>query len=64
LVCGQSNNNGGTVTVSEGTHTANTALLGQYTAASFVPAGGFGGTIIYDPPAATLTQTLAQPQHA
>jgi hypothetical protein len=45
---------------------ADVALLGQYTAASFVgPAGAFGGTPTYDsPPAATLEQTLTQPLHS
>jgi hypothetical protein len=59
-----SNNTGGTLKVSDGTNTANIALLGQYTAASFVMAtDGSGGTLIHDPPA-TLAQTLAQPQQA
>jgi hypothetical protein len=58
-------NTGGTLTVSDGTHTANIALLGQYTAASFVmSADGFGGTHIQDSPPATLTQALTHPQHA
>jgi VCBS repeat-containing protein len=52
--------------LSDGTQPANVALLGQYTAASFVgPAGAFGGTPTYEsPPAATLAQTLAQPLHS
>jgi hypothetical protein len=52
--------------LSDGTQPANVALLGQYTAASFVgPAGAFGGTPTYDsPPAATLEQTLTQPLHS
>src|SRR5262249_54927271 len=46
-----SNNTGGTLTVSDGTHTANIALLGQYMAASFaMSADGFGGTLIHDTP--------------
>jgi hypothetical protein len=58
-----SSNTGGTLTVSDGTHTANIALLGQYMAGSFVmSADGFGGTHIQDPPPATLT--LTHPQHA
>jgi hypothetical protein len=58
------NNTGGTLTASDGTHTANIALLGQYAAASFVmSADGFGGTLIHEAPA-TLTPTLTQPQHA
>ena len=57
------NNTGGTLTASDGTHTANIALLGQYAAASFVmSADGFGGTLIHEAPA-TLTPTLTQPQH-
>ena len=60
-----SSNTGGTLTVSDGTHTANIALLGQYMAASFVmTADGLGGTLIHDLPPATLTQTLTHPQHA
>jgi hypothetical protein len=60
-----SSNTGGTLTVSDGTHTANIALLGQYMASSFaMSADGFGGTLIHESPAATLTQTLTQPQHA
>ena len=43
-----SNDTGGTLTASDGTHTANIALLGQYTAASFVmSADAFGGTLIH-----------------
>ena len=60
-----SNNTGGTLTASDGTHTANIELLGQYMAASFVmSADGFGGTLIHDVAPATLTPTLTQPQHA
>jgi len=59
-----SNNTGGTLTVSDGTNTANLGLFGQYTAASFAMAtDGSGGTLIHDPPA-TVAQTLTQPQHA
>ena len=50
-----SNNTGGTLTASDGTHTANIELLGQYMAASFVmSADGFGGTLIHDVAPATL----------
>jgi hypothetical protein len=60
-----SNNTGGALTASDGTHTATIALLGQYMAASFVmSADGFGGTLIHDVTPATLTPTLTQPQHA
>jgi hypothetical protein len=58
-------NSGGTLSVTDGTHTANIALLGQYMASSFVKsADGFGGTLVQDPPPATLAQMLTQPQHA
>ena len=60
-----SNNTGGTLTASDGTHTANIELLGQYMASSFaMSADGVGGTLIHDLPPATLTHTLTQPQHA
>jgi len=53
------------LTASDGTHTANIALLGQYTAASFAMAtDGSGGTLIHDVAPATLALTLTQPQHA
>jgi autotransporter passenger strand-loop-strand repeat protein len=46
------NNLSGTLTVTDGVHTANIALLGQYTASEFVMAGdGLGGTAItFTPP--------------
>jgi hypothetical protein len=51
-------NSGGTLMVSDGVHTANVALLGQYAGSSFVMAGdGHGGTLITDP---SLLGTLAQ----
>ena len=58
-------NSGGTLTVADGTHTANIALSGQYMASFVKSADGFGGTLIQDAPPATLTQTqtLTQPQH-
>jgi hypothetical protein len=58
-------NSGGTLSVTDGTHTANIALLGQYMASFVKSADGFGGTLIQDAPPATLTQTqtLTQPQH-
>jgi VCBS repeat-containing protein len=47
------NNTGGSLTVSDGMHTANIALLGQYTVASFTMVGdGHGGTLLTDPPVA------------
>ena len=42
-----SSTNSGTLTVSDGTHTANLALLGNYTAGSFaMSVDGHGGTLI------------------
>jgi hypothetical protein len=46
-----SDNSGGTLTVSDGLHATSLALLGQYAALSFVMASdGHGGTLITDPP--------------
>ena len=63
-----SNNTSGTLTVSDGTHTANIALLGQYVAAQFsIASDGHGGTMVTDPPLTGTTQAqsfLTQPQHA
>jgi hypothetical protein len=45
-------NTGGTLTVSDGLHAQSLALVGQYAASSFVMASdGHGGTLITDPPA-------------
>jgi ELWxxDGT repeat protein len=56
-------NTGGTLTVSDGTHTANIALIGSFTASSFVMGGNLNGvgTLITDPPAQQAM--LAQPNH-
>jgi hypothetical protein len=44
----------GTLTVTDGTHTASLTLIGQYVAAQFTSASnGHGGTLIGDPPVAT-----------
>ena len=41
----------GTLTVSDGTHTAKLALLGQYVVGNFtMESDGHGGTLINDPP--------------
>ena len=57
----------GTLTVSDGAHTANIALLGQYVAANFnLASDGHGGTLVSDPPviaAADQQHFLAQPLH-
>ncbi|WP_407117521.1 hypothetical protein [Bradyrhizobium sp. LMG 9283] len=53
-------NTSGTLTVSDGVHTAHVTLLGQYVTAQFTSAtDGHGGTLIGDPPiyhAATVAQ--------
>jgi hypothetical protein len=54
-------NTGGTLTVTDGTQSANIALLGQYTAASFaMTSDGNGGTLITEPAVVTPNH-LAQP---
>ena len=63
-----SNNTSGTLTVSDGTHTANIALLGQYVVGQFnIASDGHGGTMVTDPPLTGTAQAqsfLTQPQHA
>jgi hypothetical protein len=50
---------GGTLTVTDGSHTANIALLGNYTASTFVTSSdGHGGTNVVDPSA---TETVSAP---
>ena len=52
-------NTSGTLTVSDGIHTANILLLGQYATAQFNKnSDGHGGTVITDPPLTSST-TLA-----
>ena len=61
------NSSGGTLTVTDGTHTANIALLGNYLASSFVTSSdGHSGTAVVDPVLASSSQqlVLSQPQHA
>ena len=54
---------GGKLTVTDGSHIANIALLGNYLASTFVPSSdGHGGTLITDPPA--NQQSLLSPPHA
>ena len=56
---GNSGNSGGTLSVSDGTHTANLALLGNYMASSFATSSdGHGGTLITD-----AAQSSIQPPH-
>jgi enterochelin esterase-like enzyme len=57
---------GGTLTVTDGSHTANIALLGDYMASTFVTSSdGHGGTNVVDPSATGTSQTslLVQPHH-
>jgi hypothetical protein len=57
-----SNNTGGTLTVSDGVHAANLALLGQYAASSFATASdGHGGTLVGEPPSPVAQTELTQP---
>jgi len=61
------NSSGGTLTVTDGAHSANIALLGNYLASSFVTSSdGHGGPNILDPVLSSANQHLAltQPQHA
>jgi autotransporter passenger strand-loop-strand repeat protein len=54
-------NTSGTLTVSDGTHTATLTLLGQYVAANFtMQSDGHGGTLITDPPV-DVSSALSQP---
>jgi hypothetical protein len=58
-------NSGGTLSVSDGTHTANIALLGQYAASSFAMASnGHGGTLISEAQLTSQPATLTQPRQA
>jgi hypothetical protein len=54
-------NTGGTLSVGDGAHIADIALLGQYMASQFaVSSDGHGGTLVTDPPPAQQ-QFMAQP---
>jgi hypothetical protein len=56
---------GGTLHVTDGTHTANVALLGNYLASTFTPSSdSHGGTNIVDPEMLGGVQPLATPPHA
>ena len=53
---------GGTLTVTDGAHTANIALLGNYMASTFTPSSdGHGGTLIRDPVPLNEQSSLAAP---
>ena len=60
-----SDNTGGTLTVSDGLHATSLALLGQYMASSFVmTSDGHGGTLLTDPQVTSHQNTLLTlPQH-
>jgi hypothetical protein len=60
------NNTSGTLVVSDGTHTAQLTLLGQYAATQFTSASdGHGGTLIGDPSQTSTAQApLVMPPHA
>jgi len=56
----------GTLAITDGSHTANIALLGNYIASAFVTStDGHGGTSVVDSSATETNQTplLVQPQH-
>jgi hypothetical protein len=55
---------GGTLNVTDGTHSANIVLLGNYMASVFVAqSDGHGGTSVVDPPALGGVQPLVTPPH-
>ena len=55
---------GGTLSVTDGSHSANIALLGNYMAASFAPSSdGHGGTSVVDHASTDQTLLMAQPQY-
>jgi len=54
------NTAGGTLKVTDGTHTANISLLGDYTSSTFVTAtDNHGGTLVHDPSLALFVQAAA-----
>jgi hypothetical protein len=62
---GNADNSGGTLSVGDGTHTANIALLGSYMASSFAAAsGGHGGTMISAAAQSTNETPLVTQPHA
>jgi hypothetical protein len=55
----------GTLTVTDGSHTANVILLGNYLSSTFVASSdGHGGTNVIDPPAPDGAQPLVTPAHS
>src|SRR5436305_4046008 len=56
------NSSGGTLHVTDGTHSANIALIGNYLASTFIPASdGHGGTAVHDPQNGVDQSGLALP---
>jgi hypothetical protein len=56
-------NTSGTLTVTDGTHTANLLLLGQYVTANFnFHSDGAGGVIVNDPPVEAGNQFVTRGQ--
>ena len=53
-----SNTSGGTLTVTDGTHSVSLLLLGNYTAGSFSLSSGSTGTVVNDPPTGVTTEKL------
>ena len=52
------NSSSGTLSVTDGSHTANILLLGQYVAGNFnIASDGTGGTLVTDPPVTVATDT-------
>jgi large repetitive protein len=55
---------GGTLTVTDGTHTAKIALLGNYLASTWTTSSdGHGGTFVIDPPSSSQQAFLSSPHH-
>ncbi len=50
-----SNTSGGTLTVTDGTHSVSLLLIGNYTAGSFSLSSGSTGTVVSDPPTGVTT---------
>ncbi|HWD57342.1 MAG TPA: hypothetical protein VG308_03625, partial [Stellaceae bacterium] len=58
------NNQSGTLTVTDGSNTANLTLLGNYVTANFhIQTDGATGTLVTDPPVIASNHHLANPQH-
>ena len=62
---GSADHSGGTLSVSDGTHMANIALLGSYMASSFVAASdGHGGTMISEAAHSASQMPMVTQPHA